>query len=61
MEDKAIHKAISLEGKDQLNSLLQAIIIKATTEVRSSRHQFLQMIATISLQDIINRDKSRRM
>lgn len=61
MEDKGILREISLEGRDQLNSLLLAIIIIATMEVSSSKPQSLQMIAIISLQDIINRDKSRRM
>jgi hypothetical protein len=61
MEDKAILRGISLEGRDLLSSLLLAIIILTTTEAHSSRLQFHQMIATISLQDIINRDKSRRM
>jgi hypothetical protein len=61
MEDKGILREISLECRDQLNSLLLAIIIIATMEVSSSKPQSLQMIAIISLQDIINRDKSRRM
>ena len=61
MEDKGILREISLERRDQLNSLLLAIIIIATMEVSSSNPQSLQMIAIISLQDIINRDKSRRM
>jgi hypothetical protein len=61
MEGKVILREISLEGRDLLNSLLPAITILATMEVHNSKHQFLQMIATISLQDIINRDKSRRM